>query len=749
MEIQAASLTEKAALGQGYDVGKEEFVGRCVRGEVEFAGNQESSLNFDRSLDESSMSRQLGFEASAKARYGLFSGSLAAQFASESSSSEYSDVTVYSHTINLKNAVFRFPGNEEGLTPEGQAAKGSLEGPFVSENWPITCGHEFVSQITLGAKLLVSVRIEFSTRQQKQTFSGSFSFNGPPVEVKAALRMASERYGKRASLSIQAYQLGGDVRKLSAIFGSGEGRAPILAASLDNPDAVLDALDAVVDYSTQNFPLQIDPNMPLDSPVGPAHLAYLTSPWPELGLFAPPAIVQAGVTEARRLLNEEFETHARYQRRLSRLLNGPVRLSPRQLDRFKAMQRTVASDLARIQDAAIVCYTDFLAAPVKVAETVAQLTNFTPEEFDVEPESFAQWWDMKDLPETLIRDRDTVNGIAGILIPRFVNFDQIEDKGLALQQELPALASDGRLVLQEDQTEWLDSRVWSVMAQADVREFQILHTAHNLEPLRWLPRLEKLLVEQPVFDLAPLAELSELREIDVRGQIPSLAPLAGLDKLTVLSINGNGGAIEDLSPLAGLVNLRSLTLEKAFVRDVSPLAGLSAIERVALPGCPVATIAPLSGLPRVAEFAFGSTQTPTGGTKLLAQHPDLTSTFVRDDTILVTEDDGAESTWVRRGETNHFDTITRRPGNNGEIAGLAAFVGVGVQRFGLTIFRFVVLFHRQGEQLSLLSGAVSADGQPAGQEAVTGSTFILPNSSGETTNVTDTTPGPHWSARAA
>lgn len=329
MEIQAASRSEKASLGQGYDVQREEFVGRCVRGATEFAGNQESQLNFEHSLAEEQLHKELGFDVGAKVRYGLFSGGAAAQFASSSSSSEFCDVTTYSHVINLKNAKLSFPGLPAGLTPEGLAAKGAPEGPLVGDNWPVTCGQEFVSQVTLGAKLFISIRIEFASREEKQSFAAQFSFSGPPVEVKANLEQASKRFSKRASLTLHAFQLGGDVRKLPAVFGTGPGAPPILTASLGNPDAVLAALDAAVRYGKDDFARQIDPGMPLESPFGPAQLSYITSPWEELGLFRPPPVIAAGVSEARRLLSDEFEQNARYQQRLSRILNGPIRLSAR------------------------------------------------------------------------------------------------------------------------------------------------------------------------------------------------------------------------------------------------------------------------------------------------------------------------------------------------------------------------------------------------------------------------------------
>jgi hypothetical protein len=133
VQIQAASASKKALVGMGYDVLREEFSGRCVAGTADYAGREESIITFDRSLDESEMSSQLGFEVGVRARYGLFSGSAAAQFASESAASEFTDVTIYSHTINFENEIFNFPGVDSGLTDAGRRARGSASGGWVSD----------------------------------------------------------------------------------------------------------------------------------------------------------------------------------------------------------------------------------------------------------------------------------------------------------------------------------------------------------------------------------------------------------------------------------------------------------------------------------------------------------------------------------------------------------------------------------------------------------------------------------------
>jgi hypothetical protein len=52
------------------------------------------------------------------------------------------------------------------------------------------------------------------------------------------------------------------------MFGVASGGSAIATASMDNPQAILDLIDAVVKYSSDEFPQQIDPSMSLESSNG-------------------------------------------------------------------------------------------------------------------------------------------------------------------------------------------------------------------------------------------------------------------------------------------------------------------------------------------------------------------------------------------------------------------------------------------------------------------------------------------------
>src|ERR1700674_3752316 len=67
------------------------------------------------------------------------------------------------------------------------------------------------------------------------------------------------------------------------------------------------------------------------------------------------------------------------------------------------------------------------------------------------------------------------------------------------------------------------------------------------------------LAKSEVADLTPLAGLTNLESITIQGgAIQDLTPLAGLKKLTFLNLSGN--QIRNLTPLAGLTSLQHLEL---------------------------------------------------------------------------------------------------------------------------------------------------------------------------------------------
>ena len=101
-----------------------------------------------------------------------------------------------------------------------------------------------------------------------------------------------------------------------------------------------------------------------------------------------------------------------------------------------------------------------------------------------------------------------------------------------------------------------------------------------------------------VSDLSPIAGLTELRRLILNHNLISdLSPLAGLTNLEFLSLEFN--EVSDLSPLEGLINLEHIDINVNEVSDLSPLARLVNLRYLRTWGNPISDLSPLAGLTKL------------------------------------------------------------------------------------------------------------------------------------------------------
>ncbi len=514
------------------------------------------------------------------------------------------------------------------MTPQGQQAKGSaVDSNFVWENWEKTCGHEFVEQVVQGASLYISIKLEFSTKASKTSFDAQFSLSGPMFEVGGKLNIASQQFGKTASLSIQAYQLGGDVAKLSQALNASLGDKPeikaIAVCSMDNPDACLKLLNGAIKYATDEFPNQINPALGTDNPAGPADLIYITKPWSDLALYPPPAIIADGVRVAREDLSFQFERNLKYRNRVKALLNGPMRLSPAQQTKIEHIDVTVSDNLSLINDAANICYSQMDRCVAKVDEVKRLLKSVNEEDFDVYPETIAQWYEIKDLPSTLQEVRKIMDRLERFVKDRVNNWDEIkpEDKGDLI----------GKLL-------------------KDDKEISLENTEiSNLAHLSWLSSLPNL----KILNLAGCKIITDI------------SPLSSLINLTTINLALN--QITDISPLSSLTNLTDIFLDYNPIADISTLALLKNLKTISFGDTQVKDISALSVLPNIIGLSIGNN---LENAKIENSEIKFFNNlfFIADKISLIRVSDDATATtiyWTRRSKSNIFDVhYLNSDGNN-------------------------------------------------------------------------------------
>lgn len=588
MEIQAASQSDKAVLGEGYNLKQQRFVGECATGTVEFSGIPESSLIFYRSLTSTELSDSLGFTAGGNARFGMVKGSMSARFASDATSSDYSESSIYSAQYRFKNKRLKYTG----LTDVGQNAKGFQSGTSVGDNWETICGHEYVEQITLGAALYISVRIEFATKADKQQFNAEAKISGPAFSVSTELNQVSKAFASRASVTVQAYQQGGDVTRLSSIFGVGDNAKvttdkgnrvhAVLACSMSNPEACLKILDNALEYATSTtdasaFPQQIKPDADfanISKPNGPAELSYIIKPWSDLALLPPPGIVTKLIDEARKDLAFMLDENLSFRSRIISLLTGPIRLSQRQRRRLEQLDAIVSNNLRIIYETSVICYGQLDKCVEAVAIAKQSIEAFDLAELEVHPESIAQWYDLKDQAETNKSIQRLMNYLENIVSERVVDYPKVRDKGGTCEREL--------LKLEE----------LTIQSIAGINTKGV----ENIEPLASLINLRSLsLSGNDIKDIRALSNLTSLTHLDLaNNQISDISPLASLTKLEGLGLSKN--KISDLRPLSSLKSIKELGIDSNLVDDLRPISDLANLEGLSLYSNKVTDLSPLSGL---------------------------------------------------------------------------------------------------------------------------------------------------------
>ena len=111
------------------------------------------------------------------------------------------------------------------------------------------------------------------------------------------------------------------------------------------------------------------------------------------------------------------------------------------------------------------------------------------------------------------------------------------------------------------------------------------------------------LFDNQVSDLSPIAGLINLRGLILNNNLVSdISPLKGLKNLYYLKFNDN--QVSDLSPLAGLIDLEVLEFSKGDVSDLSPLAGLINLKDLRFNEGNVSDLSPLAGLINLEGLRF-------------------------------------------------------------------------------------------------------------------------------------------------
>jgi hypothetical protein len=232
-----------------------------------------------------------------------------------------------------------------------------------------------------------------------------------------------------------------------------------------------------------------------------------------------------------------------------------MHLSSRQRAKLQALSIDFNKALTGAANAAMVCYTEVEKSPAAVDEFETSLQepstgvyragNFDRDaDLEIEPETFRQWFDLHDKPQTVEAINRTLTAVLSKVGPKFHGFDLAKGK-----------------------TE-----------------------NYGLEDADVGVELDKYITHQTDLDIAGAGAAD-------------LQPIAIFTNLTGLDISGNK-EVTKLDPLRALQSLESLKFSDCNVTDVEVLTSLPKLSSVRVNGNPIKNIKVLAGIPALSNFTL-------------------------------------------------------------------------------------------------------------------------------------------------
>jgi len=357
--VVPSGITTVATLGQGRDLVKEEMRAQCVRSASTVTlPLQEAHLRFDAAMTKQEASETLGFKAETKAKFKLVEASAKAKFSRSLTSSSFSIALFYA--ADYGNGYLRLDeGTLEWLVPDGDP------------DWLARCGDEFMYQKGVGGQLFLLYRIDFASLAAKQEFEGSFNLGvTPAVNVSGEVQRSSSSFFGRASVHVEAFQLGGDVTRLGAVVGgftTEEGRTA-LDCTMTDLKPCANFMSKGVEYASAQGSGTFSDSLKTT----PADRVYLFKDWTMLGVGAPPRWVGAEIKGARRSLEQRLDGQIEFEERVKVLQSGRIYVTPALRSQLGAYAQAASKNIALLVDAAKVCWDDITDPqdPVQVSACV-------------------------------------------------------------------------------------------------------------------------------------------------------------------------------------------------------------------------------------------------------------------------------------------------------------------------------------------------------------------------------------------
>lgn len=228
----------------------------CIgNGTMVYSGGAKSILHFGNSGTFDEIETRLNVDVSEAGSIGLFSESISASYAKYIKDTDYTLSFYYFEQITLPTEFFYPDHNGEKALNE-YGADAYQQGP---DYFRALCGDQLIEQNHLGAGLYVTLKVEFSSLDDKSTFIANAGAKyGNMFSVSGKISKIVNEHHMRGTLEVSGLQIGGDASQLGEIFTEGPDPYAVTLCSLEDLGACQKTINGVLAYAAKVFPEQIN-----------------------------------------------------------------------------------------------------------------------------------------------------------------------------------------------------------------------------------------------------------------------------------------------------------------------------------------------------------------------------------------------------------------------------------------------------------------------------------------------------------
>lgn len=317
----------------------------CYSGES-FRSGQIGSLDFSQSYKYSEVITTIGVTVELTFNFLFFKFSVFAEYTREITETSTRTSFNFIAKSSSKN-FFNYGVGVDTLTEYGRDVYNNNHSQF-----GILCGDKIFKWYETGSMLMLSVVIEFESRQDKHTFGVGVKFNSNFNEFESSAKATLKSFRTNGKLKVIAHQIGGDPSALKRIIDMNDTR---ISCTFNDIERCLNFGNDIIKYINTDYPNQLKNNPAAEVPLG----TFEVNPISNIGLSSPKSLVSIKVKTARKEL-ESIVTKSNYY---SASMRNAFALYPNfsgsGIDQIKSLMETFNQDFEflKSEEGAAICWT--------------------------------------------------------------------------------------------------------------------------------------------------------------------------------------------------------------------------------------------------------------------------------------------------------------------------------------------------------------------------------------------------------